>query len=287
MKKAKHSPSAALSHFPFQTRILLRLTVFLLLFSALLGCESTGTRTQYLAEHGLTEASVTTQAPKEEKPAKKRVALTFDDGPNYINTEAVLDALAQYEWNATFFVVGNLIKGEGSKTLQRIAAEGHEIGIHGYTHTQNDAHYYNTCTDAVYQMEIFNTVSAIRTYIPNYTPTLMRPVGGFISNERAAASPYSIILWSIDTEDWKHRYYKGISDEEADARVDIIVQNALKNVQDGDIILMHDIYQSSADATVKILAALYDMGYEVVTVSELLGADRSPGMIYMKGKPIA
>ena len=284
MKSARRIASNRHSHLSLKARVLLILTATLLLFSSLLGCESEGTRADYLASHGLTEPPATTQAPK---PLKKRVALTFDDGPNYINTASVLDALAQYGWNATFFVVGNLIKGEGGTTLQRIAAEGHEIGIHGYSHIQDTEHYYNTCTDAVYQAEISNTVSAIRTYIPNYTPTLMRPVGGFISNERVSSSPYSIIMWSIDTEDWKHRYYQGISDEEADARVDIIVQNALKNVQDGDIILMHDIYQSSADATVKILAALYDMGYEVVTVSELLGAERSPGVVYMKGNPIA
>ncbi len=283
MKSARRIASNRHFHLSLKARVLLILTAALLLFSSLLGCESEGTRADYLASHGLTEPPATTQAPK---PLKKRVALTFDDGPNYINTPKVLDALAQYGWSATFFVVGNRIDGQTSATLQRMVAEGHEIGIHGYSHTQNAEHYYDTCTDSVYQMEISNTVAAIRTYVPNYTPTLMRPVGGKISVERVAASPYSIIMWSVDTEDWDNRYYKGISDEEANHRVDTIVQNALANVKDGDIILMHDIYESTADATVKILAALYEMGYEVVTVSELLGDTMQPGRIYTEGMPI-
>ena len=283
MKSARRIASNRHPHFSLKARIMLILTAALLLFSSLLGCESEGTRADYLASHGLTEPPVTTQAPK---PLKKRVALTFDDGPNYINTPKVLDALAQYGWSATFFVVGNRINAQTSETLNRMAAEGHEIGIHGYTHTQNAEHYYDTCTDSVYQMELSNTVAAIRTYIPNYTPTLMRPIGGRITSERVAASPYSIILWSVDTQDWENTYYKGISDEEADRRVNTIVQNTLANIKDGDIILMHDIYQSTADATVKILAALYEMGYEVVTVSELLGDTMQPGIMYTEGMPI-
>ncbi len=266
-------------------RFLLRLFCTLLTLLCLFGCESTGTRAEYLKEHGLTEP-VQTQPPVA-SPAKPRVALTFDDGPNYINTPTVLDALAQYGWHATFFIVGNRVTGEGGATLQRMAAEGHELGIHGYTHTNSETHYYDTCSDAIYQQEISMTVEAIRAYVPNYQPTLMRPIGGRISDERAAASPYSIILWSIDTEDWKHKYYKGISDEEANARVDTIVQNALANVQDGDILLMHDIYESSADAAVEILAQLYAMGFEVVTVSELLGEDLQAGRIYREGNPIS
>lgn len=259
----------------------------LLALCFLFGCESTGTREDYLKENGLTEAPAATQAPTPVKPLKKRVAVTFDDGPNYINTPTVLDALAQYGWKATFFVVGHRIVEGGGETLMRIAADGHEIGIHGYTHTNSESHYYDTCSDDIYAQEISMTVEAIRAYVPNYQPTLMRPIGGRISSERTAASPYSIILWSIDTEDWKHKYYAGISDEEADARVNTIVQNALAGVKDGDIILLHDIYQSSADATVKILAELHAMDFDVVTVSELLGENRQAGKIYLEGQPIA
>ena len=252
----------------------------------LFGCESTGTRAGYLDENGLTEAPSSTQSSQPSKSQKKHVAVTFDDGPNYINTPTVLDALAQYGWKATFFVVGHRIVEGGGETLMRIAADGHEIGIHGYTHTNSESHYYDTCSDDIYAQEISMTVDTIRTYVPTYQPTLMRPIGGRISSERAAASPYSIILWSIDTEDWKHKYYSGIPEAEADARVNTIVQNALTGVQDGDIILLHDIYQSSADATVKIFASLYEMGFDVVTVSELLGNSRQAGKIYSEGQPI-
>lgn len=265
----------------------LRIVALMLLMASVTGCTSTGTRADYLKEHNLTEASEETTASLPQKPSKKRVALTFDDGPNYLNTETVLDALEQYQWKATFFVVGNRITNESKNTLLRMASAGHEIGIHGYTHTNDRDHYYDTCTDAVYEAEISDTISAIQAYLPDYTPRLMRPIGGRISTERVQKSPYSIILWSIDTEDWNHKYYPGISDSDAEERVNIIVQNALNSVKDGDIILMHDIYQSSADATVKILAKLYAMGFEVVTVSELLGNDPHPGVIYTAGLPVS
>ncbi len=271
-----------------KTGMCLRIVALMLLLASVTGCTSTGTRADYLKEHPLTDApaSEETTAFLPQKPSKKRVALTFDDGPNYLNTEIVLDALEQYQWKATFFVVGNRITNESKNTLLRMASAGHEIGIHGYTHTNDRDHYYDTCTDAVYEAEISNTVSAIQTYLPDYTPRLMRPIGGRISNERVQKSPYAIILWSIDTEDWNHKYYSGISDEEAEERVNIIVQNALRDVKDGDIILLHDIYQSSADATAVILAELYAMGFEVVTVSELLGNDPHPGVIYTAGLPV-
>ncbi len=208
---------------------------------------------------------------------KKRVALTYDDGPQHYNdeeTKSIVDELSKYGFHATFFVVGNRIAG--GDALPYAVEKGNEIGIHGYTHSL----YYDTCTDEEYAAEINKTAEAIRKKLPNYEIKLMRPVGGRITDARAAASPYSIIMWTVDSDDWKHKYSSGDSDEVAAEKVNAIVENVMSKVSDGDIILMHDIYQSTYDATVLILKRLHEEGYEVVTVSELLGDTMTPGRIY-------
>lgn len=211
---------------------------------------------------------------------KKRVALTFDDGPHNVRTQAIVDELEKYGFHATFFVVGNRVDGKaygGGKTIPYILEHGNEIGIHGYTHEV----YYSKCDDETYEYELSETLNAIHKYAENYNVTLMRPIGGNITLERIEECDYSIIMWDVDSEDWKYKYTSGDTDEEAAAKVDIIVENVMSQVKEGSIILMHDIYQSTVDAVVKILERLDAEGYEVVTVTELLG-DVRPGVKYSK-----
>ena len=216
------------------------------------------------------------EAPEEN--GKKRVALTFDDGPHNVRTQAIVDELEKYGFHATFFVVGNRVDGKaygGGKTIPYILEHGNEIGIHGYTHEAN----YSRCDDDTYEYELNETLKAIHKYAENYNVTLMRPIGGNITLERIEESDYAIIMWNVDSEDWKHKYTQGDTDEEAAAKVDIIVENVMSQVREGSIILMHDIYQSTVDAVVKILERLDAEGYEVVTVTELLG-DTKAGVKY-------
>ena len=225
---------------------------------------------------GLTGDAEDFEAP--EITAKKRVALTLDDGPHNVRTQAIVDELEKYGFHATFFVVGNRVDGNaygGGKTIPYILEHGNEIGIHGYTHEVN----YSKCDDETYEYELNETLKAIHKYAENYNVTLMRPIGGNITAERVSESEYSIIMWNVDSEDWKHKYTQGDTDEEAAAKVDIIVENVMSQVREGSIILMHDIYQSTVDAVVKILERLDAEGYEVVTVSELLG-NTVPGVKY-------
>ena len=220
------------------------------------------------------------ESPNGDLPAggepKKRVALTFDDGPQHYEerTKKTVDELSKYGYHATFFVVGNRVVG--GDALKYAVDNGNEIGIHGFTHEQ----YYDKCEDAIYEQEVSKTLDAIRKQIPNYDVKLMRPVGGRITDGRAAESPYSVILWSVDSLDYEHTYKKGDSDEVAAEKVNIIVENVMSKVSDGDIILMHDIYESTYDATVVLLRRLYEEGYEVVTVSELLGDGLEAGKKY-------
>lgn len=214
-------------------------------------------------------------------PPKKRVAITFDDGPHNVWTKQIVNELGRYGFTATFFVIGNRVDGDaynGGDTMAFVASQGHEIAIHGYTHDV----YYNSCTDAEYSFELSETAKVIGQWGNGTVPTLMRPIGGAISNERAAACPYSVILWDVDSEDWRHKYKPDDTPEMMQEKVDTIVNNVMSGVGDGSIILLHDIYESTYDATCIILQRLYEEGYEVVSVSELLG-DPIPGKIYYGG----
>ena len=213
-----------------------------------------------------------------EVDTRPRVALTFDDGPHNIRTKLIVDELDKYGYHATFFVVGNRVDGteyNGGEAMVYAANHGNEIGIHGYTHASGIS--YSSCSDERYEYEISMTVQAIQKKLPEYEVRVMRPFGGSISGDRVAESPYAVVNWNIDTLDYANKY-----DEGDPEKINTIVENALSGVQDGDIILMHDIYNNTYEATVIILQRLWEMGYNVVTVSELLGNDWCPGVLYTK-----
>jgi peptidoglycan/xylan/chitin deacetylase (PgdA/CDA1 family) len=224
--------------------------------------------------------SNTTAKPTAPKPTK-RVAITFDDGPHKTYTVNIVNELEKYNFNATFFVVGNRVDGtsyRGGSATQYAISKGNEIAIHGYTHK----YYYNSCSEEKYDEEINKTIQAIKGISPEYDVKLMRPIGGAISKTRIEESPYSIIIWNVDPEDWKHKYSSGDSEKAKKEKLDTIVSNVMSNIDDGDIILMHDIYESTYDAVKILLPLLVAEGYEVVTVSELLG-NPLPGTKYSHG----
>ncbi len=214
-----------------------------------------------------------------ESIVKKRVAITYDDGPHNVKTKRIVDELEKYGFSATFFVLGTRIDGStynGTEGLRYAAEKGNEIAIHGYTHEV----YFDNCTDEEYENEMKKTESAIKSKLSGTSVRLMRPVGGKITDERIQKSKYSVILWNVDSEDWKYKYTSDDTAESAKEKVDAIVNNVMNNVRDGSIILMHDIYDSTCDATQIILKRLYDEGYEVVSVSELIGRGLSAGKKY-------
>ena len=219
-------------------------------------------------------------SPTPEVDTRPRVALTYDDGPHekYMDTPSrtklIVDELDKYGYHATFFVVGDRVDGteySGGAAMVYAAEHGNEIGIHGYTHDV----YFDECIDEEYKYEMRKTLEAIQGKLPGYEVRLMRPVGGRITNARIEESPYAIISWSVDTFDYKNKY-----DEGDPQKINTIVENALANIKDGDIILMHDIYNNTYEATVIILQRLNEMGFNVVTVSELLGDDLQAGVLY-------
>lgn len=255
------------------------LLIILLIPLSLLGCDD-DTYTPYRPSNNNQNKDPDTDDPNTPayKPVSgKRVALTYDDGPYNVTTPKIVDELSKYGYNATFFVLGNRIDGSkynGSSSVKYALEKGNEIAIHGYTHDV----YYDECSDSVYADELNKTHNAILAIDKNVKIKLMRPIGGSITEARITSCKYSVILWSVDSLDWK---YKGRSDDETAAdNINTIVENIMSGVKDGSIILMHDIYENTNEATKIILKKLNEQGYDVVTVSELLGSELKAGKAY-------
>lgn len=186
---------------------------------------------------------------------KPMVALSFDDGPAFDgSTGRILDVLEKYGARATFFMVGTRINNNTKKYLKRELELGCELGNHTYNHD----HYGKTVTEA----DVIKCSDAVYKACGK-RPTAFRCPGGNMSSvmQNAAKKEGMIIAyWSVDTEDWKSRNPAQI------------ISRAENGVYDGSIILMHDIYSTTADAVEKIVPALVKKGYQIVTVSEMIQA---------------
>ena len=244
----------------------------LLLALALSGCKDTRSEIDDGDSAGETTGDTTptvtesepTQSTVIDEQEYKYVAFTFDDGPHDDFTKRVVDTLKEYGGHATFFVVGDRINDKSAETIKYAYENGNEIGMHSFTHT----HYFDSCDDKTYDQEVKYTKNRLSSFA-GVNATLLRPPGGLMSAERIASSQYPVILWSVDSLDW--RYKTASSDEERAKNVQTIVDNVLSAVDDGDIILMHDIYENTYLAFRVIIKTLHEEGYRFVTVSELLG----------------
>ncbi len=186
----------------------------------------------------------------EHKQDVPMVALTFDDGPNPDYTRRVLEVLKTNGAHATFFVVGTNAE-QYQSVLREIVASGNEIGNHTYSH----ANLTEIDMSAV-EMEIEKVNRAVKK-ATGKNASVIRPPYGAYNDAVLEKLEQPVVLWDLDTEDWDSR----------DANT--IVEHILAEVEDGDIILMHDIYDSTAQAVELLLPRLKEMGYEVVSVSEM------------------
>ena len=197
--------------------------------------------------------------------SEKLVALTFDDGPSGRYTRKLLEGLEERNAKATFFLCGYRMEQDRSLT-QRIFQEGHEIGLHGYSHKPMQ----NMCQPDVLQ-ELKKSVSLLPE---GCEAVFLRCPGGTCSRctcQAAAALGLSLAYWSVDPRDW------------ATDNADAIEKEVLNHVQDGDIILMHDMSGSSVEAALMIVDELLEEGFRFVTVSQLAahkGITPVPGTIY-------
>lgn len=180
---------------------------------------------------------------------KPMIALTFDDGPGQ-RTEEVLEQLEKYHARATFFMLGQNVK-RYSELVKRMSEIHCELGNHSYDHAK-----LTILDEEKVKEEIQNTNEEIRK-AAGLPPTLVRPPYGAINDTVKTNVGMPIIMWSIDTEDWKTK------DTEK------TINTVLSKVKDGDIILMHDIHSSSVDAALRLIPELQKRGFQLVTVSEL------------------
>jgi peptidoglycan/xylan/chitin deacetylase (PgdA/CDA1 family) len=186
---------------------------------------------------------------------RRRVALTFDDGPDEL-TPRVLDLLARHGARATFFVVGWRI-GIAEEELRRAVREGHEIGNHTWNHKPRGRGMYDlaqlTCTSAAIHHATGIEPRLLRAPHGELTPGLRRAAG---------ATGLQPVAWDVDPCDWSA------------PGADEISTRVLSGVRPGSIVLLHDGYSPDAEATLtaleRILEGLRADEYESVTVSELL-----------------
>ncbi len=205
--------------------------------------------------------------PASADPGANYVALTFDDGPSGHFTRQLLQGLEQRSVKATFLLCGYRV-AEFPGITQQIFDEGHEIGCHGYTHKN---------MEPMSRREVAAEIDKMLTLLPpNCKPVFLRPPGGNSSEsvaQVAKAKNLAILTWSVDPQDWATQDTLAVEDR------------VLKEVKDGDIILLHDMSDSSVQAALDIVDSLKARGFRFVTVSELArlrGVKVKPGESYRR-----
>lgn len=187
------------------------------------------------------------------KTAKERkmVALTFDDGPHPVYTPMMLDVLKEKNVKATFFLLGEQVE-KYPEIVKRMSEEGHLIGNHSYKHER-----LSKLSDVQACAQVNRTNELIYNITGKY-PEYIRPPFGEWKKHLDCSTSMIEILWDLDTLDWS-------SQNKAK-----IVNKVVTNVEEDDIILMHDGYESTVSATKEIIDTLQKEGYEFVTVDELI-----------------
>ena len=190
-------------------------------------------------------------APGKAAGPEKYLALTFDDGPHPVHTPVLLDGLKERGVPATFFLMGSCIPGNEA-LVKRMQEEGHLIGNHSYNHVRL------TKAGSAAVCEAVDRTSGMIEDITGFRPQYMRPPYGDWNEELECQSGMTTVLWSVDSLDWKLRNQKRI------------VKKVLKEAEDGDIILMHDIFDTSVSAALELIDILQREGYTFVTADELM-----------------
>ncbi len=181
----------------------------------------------------------------------RTVALTFDDGPHAVYTPRLLEGLRRRKVHASFFLIGQNIDGK-EEIVRQMYRDGHLIGNHSQDHLQLTAEdAESACMQIAYTNE---KIEAITGEAPAY----VRPPFGSWSEELESRVPMTVALWNLDPLDWKSQ------------NKDAVVSYVEDHVEDGSIILLHDVYESSVEAALELVDTLSGEGYNFVTVDEML-----------------
>ena len=205
--------------------------------------------------------------PVRAEEAPQYVVLTFDDGPSGRFTKKLLEGLEQRQVTATFLLCGYRME-QYPELVAQMLESGHEIGIHGYSHKCMG----KMCADA-----LDREIQRCRELLPeDYSPAFLRPPGGVMNStvkQVTQDAGLAILSWSVDPRDW------------ATERAQAIETSVLNAVKDGDVVVLHDMTDSSVDAALLIVDTLRQRGFEFVTASELAairGTELKPGRVYTR-----
>ena len=186
-----------------------------------------------------------------EEDVAKKIALTFDDGPHPRYTEQLLDGLKERNVVATFFVTGENAQNYPN-IIRREQEEGHLIGNHTYSHIQLTSGNRET-----FREELVKT-NEILENITGETVSFVRPPYGSWDKSFEKELNMFPVLWNIDPLDW------------CSHNAECIAAKVVENAGDGDIILMHDYYDTSVTAALEVVDVLQKRGFQFVTVEEIL-----------------
>lgn len=181
---------------------------------------------------------------------KKLIALTFDDGPNGRVTKKIVEGLNERDARATFFMVGNVVIRE-PEIVKLVYDSGNEIGNHSYSHC-----YLTRLNTYSLNKQIDKTDTEIEK-ITGEKPKLLRPPYGSYNKKVLLASNKSLILWNVDPADWKYKNSNSI------------YNHIIAHAKDGNIIILHDLFETSADGVLRAIDYLKEKGFEFVTISEM------------------
>lgn len=209
-------------------------------------------------------SETTSKLPNVIDPNKPMIALTFDDGPNKEVTNKILNILEKNNARATFFVVGRNLE-KNKETLKRMLSLNCQIG----NHTQNHKNLTYLTKNQIIK-EVSSTDEMLVKYTGKKADLVRVPFGSY--NETVKSSIKSpLIMWNVDTKDWQTKNTK------------LIVQEIRNKAKDGNIVLMHDLYNATAEAANIIIPELIKKGFQLVTIEELFSAKKIPlenGKIY-------
>ncbi|CDX53219.1 Chitooligosaccharide deacetylase [Mesorhizobium plurifarium] len=192
----------------------------------------------------------------------RSIYLTFDDGPHPLCTPQILNLLAEHRVPATFFVIGTYALGQ-PELIQRMVAEGHEVGNHTMTHPD-----LSRCGFDEVQREIFDANAAIMMACPQASVRHLRAPYGNWTEEVFAASAIAelaAIKWSVDPCDWSR------------PGVDTIVDAVLESAKPGAIVRLHDgfppdelvavsgagLRDQTVMAVSRLIPALLERGFQI------------------------
>ncbi len=192
-------------------------------------------------------------AIRELDPEKPMIAITYDDGPayKYDSDRKLMDLYEKYDGRATFFFLGDRIKGSFKKVTKEAYNRGHEVASHTYSHIDM------SLAKPEEAWPEFNRTNLVIAEATGHAPDYVRLPGGSSNKYLRENLPLPIIGWSLDTIDWRDR------------DKDIIFERMKEKARDGAIVLIHSIHLSSYEASELFVPWLHEQGYQLVTLSEL------------------